>query len=110
MRKPIRILAALGATAVAGLAVTLTRALSAAPEEVELEVAKVFVEWNEVELEKENDEPILQTFDVILRPTQTSVAVPAAFLEPLTAYKFEVIAVLEGGNRTITESGTFTTN
>jgi hypothetical protein len=246
MRQPIRILAALDALAGAGLAVKSTRALSAAPEEVELEVAKVFVEWNstasdfgihfswdgdawksmtvkntsgsqvlnirtnrnlraqgltegffesaepptselsmeefferfpegtfefegrtleggdivgeaefthtlpapptnlspaagavvsnagftisftsvsvdtdgnpisvayyEVELEKENDEPILQTFDVILRPSQTSVAVPAAFLEPTTAYKFEVIAVLEGGNSTITESGTFTTN
>ena len=70
----------------------------------------IAVAYYEVELTKLNEEPILQSFDVILRPSQTSVVVPAAFLEPLTAYKFEVIAVIEGGNRTITESGTFTTN
>lgn len=68
------------------------------------------VSYYEVVVEKENAEPILQTFKVILRPSQTSVAVPSAFLEPDTEYKVEVIAVLEGGNRTITESGTFTTN
>lgn len=70
----------------------------------------VSVAYYEVIVEKEADEPILQTFKVILRPTQTSVDVPPAFLEANTAYKFEVIAVLEGGNRTITESGTFTTD
>jgi hypothetical protein len=61
-------------------------------------------------VEKIDDEPILQTFTVILPPTQTSVSVPGEFLEPLTEYKLEVIAQEESGNRTITEEGTFTTD
>jgi hypothetical protein len=68
------------------------------------------IAFYEVVVEKIDDEPILQVFSVILRPTQTSVAVPREFLEPATAYKLEVIAVEEGGNRTIAESGTFTTD
>ena len=46
----------------------------------------------------------------ILPPTQTSVSVPAEFLEPDTDYKLEVIAQEESGNRTITEEATFTTD
>jgi hypothetical protein len=68
------------------------------------------VAFYEVVVEKENDEPILQVFSVILRPTQTSVLVPREFLEPDTEYKLEVIAEAEGGNRTITESATFRTD
>jgi hypothetical protein len=61
-------------------------------------------------VEKEEDDPILQTYTVILRPGQTSVWVPEAFLEPDTEYKLEVIAQEESGNRTITEEGSFTTD
>lgn len=68
------------------------------------------IAYYELVVEKENDEPILQVFTVILRPTQTSVLVPEGFLEPSTEYKLEVIAVEEGGNRTITETGVFTTD
>lgn len=68
------------------------------------------IEFYEVVVEKEDDEPILQVFSVILRPNQTSVDVPAQFLEPNTEYKLEVIAQEESGNRTITETGTFTTD
>ena len=67
------------------------------------------IAYYEVIVEKEDDEPILQTFRVILRPSVTSVGIPAAFLEPGTEYKFEVIAVSEAGNKTITESGIFST-
>ena len=63
-----------------------------------------------VVVEKEDDDPILQTFTVILPPSKTSVDVPAQFLEPDTVYKLEVIAQEESGNRTITETGPFTTD
>lgn len=68
------------------------------------------IEYYVVVVEKEDDEPILQVYEVILRPGQTSVDVPAQFLEPDTEYKLEVIAVEESGNKTITEEGTFTTD
>jgi len=68
------------------------------------------IEYYTVVVEKIEDEPILQTFTVILPPDQTSVEVPAEFLGPDTAYKLEVIAQeAESGNRTITETGEFTT-
>jgi hypothetical protein len=68
------------------------------------------VEFYVVVVEKEDDDPILQTFTVILRPGVTSVWVPEQFLEPDTEYKLEVIAQEESGNRTITETGPFTTD
>ena len=68
------------------------------------------IELYVVVVEKEDDDPILQVFEVILPPTQTSVFVPGEFLEPDTEYKLEVIAQEESGNRTITETGTFTTD
>ena len=68
------------------------------------------VELYVVVVEKEDDDPILQVFEVILPPTQTSVSVPGEFLEPDTEYKLEVIAQEESGNRTITETGGFTTD
>ena len=68
------------------------------------------VELYELVIEKEDDDPILQVFSVILRPGQTSVFVPAAFLEPGTEYTLEVIVQEESGNRTIAESGAFTTD
>ncbi len=67
------------------------------------------IELYTVVVEKIEDEPILQTFTVILPPDRTEVDVPEQFLEPDTEYKLEVIAQEESGNRTITETGTFTT-
>jgi hypothetical protein len=63
------------------------------------------IEYYEVVVEKEDDDPILQVYSVILRPDQNVVDVPAQFLEPDTEYKVEVIAVEESGNKTITEVG-----
>jgi hypothetical protein len=67
------------------------------------------IEYYELVVEKEDDEPILQVFKVILRPGETSVEIPEAFLEPDTEYKLEVIAVEESGNKTISETDLFTT-
>lgn len=50
----------------------------------------------------------LRVFSVDLPPSVTALTVPVGFLEPDTGYKFEVLAIAEGGNQTITE-GTFTT-
>lgn len=61
-------------------------------------------------VEKEDDEPILQVFSVILPPDRTSVFVPGEFLEPDTEYKLEIIVQEESGNRTIAETGLFTTD
>ncbi len=47
----------------------------------------------------ENDE----VFDIHLPGNATQVTVPAEFLEPGTDYNFEVLAIAEGGNQTITE-------
>ena len=65
----------------------------------------------EVVFEKEDDDPILRTYKVILAPSPNpSVSVPAEFLEPDTEYKLEVVTQEESGNRTITETtGIFTT-
>lgn len=50
----------------------------------------------------------LRVFSVDLPASVTSVTVSPEFLDPGTDYQFEVLAVAEGGNQTITE-GTFTT-
>ena len=71
-------------------------------EEIDIELYVIVVE-------KLDDEPILQVFEVILPPDQTSVFVPGEFLEPETEYKLEVIAQEESGNRTIAETGAFET-
>ena len=68
------------------------------------------IEFFELVVESEEDEPILRVFRVILVPTQTSVFVPGEFLEPDTSYKLEIIAQEASGNRTITETGFFTTD
>ena len=51
--------------------------------------------------------PIRQ-FSVFVPATVTSMTVPAEFIESGTDYKFEVLAIEQGGNQTITE-GTFST-
>jgi fibronectin type III domain protein len=47
----------------------------------------------------ENDE----MFDIHLPGDATQVTVPTEFLKPGTDYKFEVLAIADGGNQTITE-------
>jgi hypothetical protein len=44
------------------------------------------------------------TLDVIMPPTATSLAVPPGFLEPDTRYEWEVLAIEEGGNQTLSSS------
>ena len=68
------------------------------------------IELYELIVEKEDDEPILQVFQVTLPPGQTSVLVPGEFLESDTEYKLEIIAQEESGNRTITEEAGFFTD
>lgn len=48
------------------------------------------------------------TLDVMMPPTATSMRVPAGFLQPGTAYEWEVLAIEAGGNQTLS-SDTFTT-
>lgn len=43
------------------------------------------------------------TYDITLPATATSVVVPAAFLMPGTEYSFEVLAIEESGNQTISQ-------
>jgi Fibronectin type III domain len=50
----------------------------------------------------------LRVFSVDLPASDTSVTVPAEFLEPGTDYKFEVLVVADNANQTIHE-GTFST-
>jgi hypothetical protein len=47
-------------------------------------------------------------FDVILSADATMVTVPGEFLQPGTSYTFEVLAIADSGNQTITE-GCFVT-
>ncbi|MHC4469391.1 MAG: fibronectin type III domain-containing protein [Planctomycetota bacterium] len=81
-------------------------------DEVTLDIdgEPIEIEYYEVVVEKLEDEPILQTYTVILPPGQTSLFVPGEFLEPDTEYKLEVIVTEESGNRTIAETGAFTTD
>ncbi|MCZ6695606.1 MAG: hypothetical protein O7A63_03600 [Acidobacteria bacterium] len=51
----------------------------------------------------EREEPSLRVFTADLGPTTTSVTVPPEFMQPGTAYKFEVLAIEASGNQTISE-------
>jgi hypothetical protein len=55
----------------------------------------------EVVVERETGS--LRVFSVDLGPEATSVTVPPEFMEPDTAYKFEVLAIEKSGNQTISE-------
>ena len=57
---------------------------------------------------EEDVEDAPRVFDVFLGADATQVVVPAEFLEAGTDYVFEVLAIEEGGNQTISE-GCFTT-
>jgi len=62
--------------------------------EISIEGYQVIVEQEELDTE----------LDIKLPATATSIAVPSSFLEPGTEYKFEVLAIEESGNQTITEN------
>jgi len=49
------------------------------------------------------EKPTLRVFSVDVSSTTTSVTVPPEFMEPKTAYKYEVLAIEAGGNQTISE-------
>jgi len=66
----------------------------------------IIVERYEVIVEQRENEK--HVFDVFLGPNATQVVLPAEFLLPGTDYDFEVLAIAEGGNQTISE-GCFTT-
>ena len=81
------------------------------------------IEWNAVVNELDHDtaecgvstdleiagyQVIVGTFQIILPASATAVTIPPEFLEPNTAYLFEVLAIEASGNQTITE-GSFTT-
>ena len=106
---------------------TLTHDIPCGPEIIspaELDPNNAVIEWNEVthmldpttgECDEGSSEPdivgyqvIVGTFQVPLPASATSVTVPPEFLEPNTVYLFEVLAIEESGNQTITE-GSFET-
>ena len=99
---------------------TLTHALPAAPalvlpvEDDEVDPDNTVIQWQLVpdpagseivsyEVVVETDEGSLRVFTADMGPDATSVTVPAEFLEPGTAYKFEVLAIEASGNQTISE-------
>ena len=49
------------------------------------------------------------TLDVMMPPTANRLRVPAGFLQPDTEYEWEVLAIEQGGNQTLSSS-TFTTS
>jgi hypothetical protein len=100
----------------------LTHALPDAPVQIypveeEVDPDDTVLEWElvadpagstivgyEVVVERDEDEGPTLVFKVDLPNTATSVTVPPEFLEPGTAYKWEVLAVEDSGNQTISEA------
>ena len=66
----------------------------------------IVVERYEIIVEQRENEK--HALDVFLGPTATQVVLPAEFLLAGTDYNFEVLAIADGGNQTISE-GCFTT-
>jgi hypothetical protein len=105
---------------------TLTHVIPCGPEIISpavLPVTNARIEWNTVVNELDHDtgqcgfstnltiagyQVIVGDFQIILPADATGVTVPPEFLEPNTLHLFEVLAIEEGGNQTITESS-FTT-
>jgi hypothetical protein len=50
------------------------------------------------------EQPSLLVFSADVGPNITSVTVPAEFMLPRTAYKYEVLAIEESGNQTLSEA------
>ncbi|MCZ6834260.1 MAG: fibronectin type III domain-containing protein, partial [Planctomycetota bacterium] len=61
------------------------------------------IEAYQIIVEKDEEEERLRVWTVDMLPTDTSVTLPAGFLEPGKAYKVEVIAVETSTNKTISE-------
>ena len=105
---------------------TLSHVIPCGPEIVSSETLPfnmARIEWNAVinrldpateecggstDLEIVGYQVIVDTFQVTLPASATSVTVPPEFLEPNTMYLFEVLAIEASGNQTITE-GSFMT-
>ena len=105
---------------------TLSHVIPCGPEIVSSETLPfnmARIEWNAVinrldpateecggstDLEIVGYQVIVDTFQVPLPASATSVTVPPEFLEPNTMYLFEVLAIEASGNQTITE-GSFMT-
>ena len=76
----------------------------------------VVIAWNEVTTTIDNDPIDIEAYEVIVEGEDvnfdvimpadagTSLTVPAEILEPGTEYKFEVLAIAENGNQTISET------
>ena len=63
----------------------------------------------EVIVEQDKPQPALpRSFDITLPASVTRVTVPPQFLRTNTDYKFEILAIEQGGNQTISE-GSFKT-
>lgn len=56
-----------------------------------------------VEAEWEDDNEVVHTFGIDLKPDQHSVTLPPEFIPAGQEYKFEVLAIEESGNQTLTE-------
>jgi hypothetical protein len=69
----------------------------------------VTVSGYQVIVERVQPQPLL-AFSVFLPATVTEVTVPAQFIEANAEYKFEVLAIEQSGNQTITESSFSTTS
>ena len=55
----------------------------------------------------EQEDP-LRVFSADLTPDMTSIVIPASFMLPGADYKYEVLAIEESGNQTLSESAFFT--
>ena len=76
----------------------------------------VVIAWNEVTTTIDGDPIEIEAYEVIVEGEDinfdaimpadagTSITVPAELLEPGTEYEFEVLAIAENGNQTITET------
>ena len=62
-------------------------------------------------VQEDTDLPALPTIalDIIMPPTATSLTVPSGFLQPDTEYEWEVLAIEESGNQTLSSSFFVTT-
>ncbi len=105
---------------------TLTHALPEAPlllspeENSVVDPADTVVEWEPVadpegssivnyQVIVETEVPSLRVLDAMLPADATRMVVPPEFLTPDTHYKFEVLAIEESGNQTLSESPGFDT-
>jgi len=76
----------------------------------------VVIDWNEVATTIDNEPIDIKAYEVIIEhddlnfdvissaDTGTTLTIPAELIEPGTEYAFEVLAIAENGNQTITET------